>query len=229
MYTYTIQPISDDAILIQFSEEQEELLTYIHTFTQHLLNRKVAGIRDIVPAFTSIAVYYDPIQLTYQDLLSQLRSSLQEQELHITRETTHVEVPICYDPEFGFDLEDIAKQHHLSIEEVITIHRKSVYTVAIMGFLPGFPYMTGLPERIWTPRKATPRTHVPKGAVGIGGSYTGIYSLPSPGGWNIIGQTPLTLFDRSKDNPFVFQPGDQVTFFPITKKEFEQLSRGGQS
>jgi inhibitor of KinA len=90
-----------------------------------------------------------------------------------------------------------------------------------MGFLPGFPYLIGLDERLWTPRKATPRTHVPKGAVGIGGSYTGIYSLPSPGGWNIIGQTPLSLYNNTQPNSFLLQPGDQVTFQPITKKELE--------
>jgi inhibitor of KinA len=110
------------------------------------------------------------------------------------RESTRLIVPVCYD-----------------------------YTVAIMGFLPGFPYLTGLNENLWTPRKSIPRAHVPKGEVGIGGSNTGIYSLPSPGGWNIIGQTPLSLFDSKKENPFFFQPGDQIRFQPISKKEYENF------
>lgn len=227
MTTYSIQPISDDGVLIQFTDEHEDLLPYIHTLTHYLLDQQIAGIKDIVPAFTSIAIFYHPFQLRYHQLVEKLHPLLNHQELNMNRTPNSLEVPVCYDTKLGLDLEEVAQKHRVSTNELITLHSQATYTVAIMGFLPGFPYITGLPEKIWTARKSTPRTHVPKGAVGIGGSYTGIYSLPSPGGWNIIGQTPLTLFDQKKSNPFFFQPGDKVKFIPITLKEFDRLSTGG--
>jgi inhibitor of KinA len=221
---YSIQPISDDGLLIQFAGENDlEFLPFIHSITNHLIEKEITGIKDIVPAFKSIAIFYDPIHYTYNELLMMLTPMLQYKEHQQEREPNHLQVPVCYDSSMGLDIKEVAAQHALSVDELIHLHSGSIYTVAIMGFLPGFPYIVGLPEQLWTPRKSTPRTHVPKGAVGIGGTYTGIYSLSSPGGWNIIGQTPLTLFDHKKDNPFFFQPGDQVTFVPITKNEYERF------
>ncbi|MBM7662402.1 inhibitor of KinA [Bacillus mesophilus] len=224
MNHYCIQPISDDGLLIQFSAETNlELLPHIHSLTDHLLEQDIVGIKDIVPAFDSIAIFYDPIQYSYHDLVLELKPMLQFTNQQQQREPNLLQIPVCYDTSLGLDIEEVAKQHSLTVDEVIDIHSNATYTVAIMGFLPGFPYITGLPEQLWTARKSTPRTYVPKGAVGIGGTYTGIYSLPSPGGWNIIGQTPLTLFNHKKDHPFLLQPGDRVSFTPITKTEFERF------
>ncbi|WP_456277389.1 5-oxoprolinase subunit PxpB [Bacillus sp. AK128] len=226
MKNYTIQPISDNGLIIQFTgENNQELLPFIHSLTQQLLDEEIAGLKDIVPAFESLAIYYDPLHYTYQEMQTKLTPLLLLHENHHTQVTNHIEIPVCYDSAFGLDIEEVAARHSISVDELIHLHSNATYQVAIMGFLPGFPYINGLPKTLHTPRKSTPRTYVPKGAVGIGGTYTGIYSLPSPGGWNIIGQTPLTLFNHKREEPFILQPGDQVSFVPISKNEFERLTK----
>jgi inhibitor of KinA len=129
-------------------------------------------------------------------------------------------IPVCYAKTFAPDLEDLALQNKISQEEVIRIHTSATYRVYMIGFLPGFAYMGRVDERIVTPRRSQPRTMVPAGSVGIAGEQTGIYPFASPGGWNIIGQTPVALFDVKRKQPVLLQPGDEVTFYSITEHEF---------
>jgi inhibitor of KinA len=134
-----------------------------------------------------------------------------------------VEIPVCYGGAFGPDLEDVARHNGLTPEEVVRIHSGTEYFTYMLGFLPGFPYLGGMSERIATPRKQTPRLRVPAGSVGIAGSQTGIYPLESPGGWQLIGRTPLALFRPEDDPPVLVKPGDRVRFHPISEREFRRL------
>ena len=136
-----------------------------------------------------------------------------------------VEIPVCYDPEFAPDLDEVARHAQIPTEQVVELHSAADYRVACIGFVPGFPFMAGLPKKIATPRRSNPRKAIPPGAVGIGGAQTGIYPLRSPGGWNLIGRTPLKLFDPITDPPVLLRAGDRVRFRAITRKEFESLKR----
>ncbi len=135
-----------------------------------------------------------------------------------------VEIPVCYGGELGPDLDDVARTHGLAPEEVIRLHADADYLVYMIGFMPGFAYLGGLPERIATPRRKTPRTAVPAGTVGIGGRQTGVYPLVSPGGWNLIGRTPVKIFDIKRDEPTLLSTGDRVRFRPISRSEFDEAS-----
>jgi inhibitor of KinA len=132
-----------------------------------------------------------------------------------------IEIPVCYGGEYGPDLTELAAQHQLGIEEVITLHSREVYDVTMIGFTPGFAYLSGLDERLFTPRKKQPRKSVPAGSVGIADQQTGIYSIESPGGWQLIGRTPVKLFDPERTDPFLLKPGNRLRFRPITRDEFE--------
>jgi len=135
-----------------------------------------------------------------------------------------VEIPVCYDPEFALDLNDVASQANLTPTKVVDLHSRAEYRVSCIGFVPGFPFLAGLPKELATPRRATPRKEIPAGSVGIGGAQTGIYPLRSPGGWNLIGRTPLHLFDPEKTPPAFLCAGDRVRFRAITREEFEALA-----
>ena len=135
------------------------------------------------------------------------------------------EIPVCYDPEFAPDLDEVARHAQISTKEVVDLHSTTEYRVACIGFVPGFPFLAGLPKKLATPRRDVPRKEIPAGSVGVGGAQTGIYPLRSPGGWNLIGRTPLRLFDPTKNPPALLQAGDRVRFRAITRQEFEALKR----
>jgi inhibitor of KinA len=187
------------------------------------------GVRELVPAYTTVTVHYDPAALVHagapaDDLpgwlgvrLGQALARSGKAKLPSARE---IEVPVCYGGEFGPDLARVAAQAKLSPEEVIRRHAKADYRVAMVGFAPGFPYLIGLPQELATPRHARPRTQVPAGSVGIAGEQTGIYPLATPGGWNLIGRTALPLFDPLADPPAKLQVGDRVRFRAISAAEF---------
>jgi inhibitor of KinA len=136
-----------------------------------------------------------------------------------------VDIPVCYDPEFALDLDDVAHHTGLSPKEIADLHQRASYRVNCVGFTPGFPYLSGLPARLAVPRRAVPRKEIAAGSVAIGGSQTGIYPVKSPGGWNIIGRTPLSLFDPSKNPPALLGAGDGVRFRAITRAEFEKSTK----
>ncbi len=178
---------------------------------------------DLVPGYCSLLVLYDPLRADYQTLVSELKRlsvSLQEAELPPQR---HVEVPVCYGGQHGPDLTDVAVLHKLSEAEVIRQHSSKDYLVYFIGFCPGFPYMGEVPSSIATPRLPRPRVRVTAGSVGIAGNQTGIYPIETPGGWRLIGQTPLKLFDPSHEPPNLLWAGDSVRFIPISPSEFNAI------
>jgi len=194
--------------------------------------RALPCIVDLVPAFASVAVQYDPALVDgdeadgspYERLVNTLESLLadvQDNDLAVPRV---VEIPVCYGGDLGPDLDDVARQHEMDVDEVVRIHTAGDYLVYMVGFMPGFAYLGGLAPELVTPRRSSPRTAVPAGAVGIGGQQTGVYPLVSPGGWNLIGRTPVRIFDASRENASLLETGDRVRFVSISRRDFESWS-----
>jgi inhibitor of KinA len=184
-----------------------------------------------VPAFVSIVVHYDPLVAAreengrpYERVVNFLRERLTGLAVEALDAPRLVEIPVCYGGDLGPDLDDVARMHELSPDEVVRLHSAAEYLVYMIGFMPGFAYLGGLPERIATPRRKTPRTAVPAGTVGIGGRQTGVYPLVSPGGWNLIGRTPVKIFDIARSEPTLLGTGDRVRFRPMTRAEFDEAS-----
>ena len=190
-----------------------------------------AGVADQVPAFASITVHYDPALVAgddgespYDRIVAALETLLSDPRAETLPTPKTIEIPVCYGGELGPDLDDVASQHNLTPQQVIDLHASAVYLVYMVGFMPGFAYMGGLPDTLATPRRATPRTAVPAGAVGIGGKQTGVYPLESPGGWNLIGRTPVEIFDIARTPAALLAAGDQARFVPISRDDFKRWS-----
>ena len=215
-----VQLYGDHAFLITFSELIDPLANQcVYQLESWLEVGKLDGVIEFIAAYTSLMVVYDALVVgagrVFAWLLEKIATCAWE-----SSQTQHlVEVPVVYGGENGVDLQTVAKTNRLSPEEVINLHSRAEYTVAMMGFMPGFVYLSGMDKRLATPRLASPRTKVQPGSVGIAGSQTGIYSIASPGGWQIIGRTPLVLFDPSREAPFLFSPGDHVRFVPMLAGE----------
>jgi len=208
-----IVPLGDSALLVQLGNEIDLAVNQrIHALANLLANLSIKGIVETVPAYATLLVHYDPLALSFtqiKNILHEKLTQIQENESHKPR---RVDVPVRYGGELGPDLELVASHCGLRVEDVIRIHSEKIYTVYMMGFTPGYPYMGKLDDALIMPRLETPRTRVPAGTVAIAGSQTGIYSIESPGGWNLIGWTPLKLFDLNANSPFLFAPGDEVKF-----------------
>jgi inhibitor of KinA len=225
-----IEPLGDSALLVRVVErfEAEESLDAVLRATQQLEGAKIPGVIELVPAYTTIGVFFDPARIApFDELRTNIERALQpvlEPARPRAGRETIIEVPVCYESEFAPDLDEIARHAGLLRDEIIFRHSSASYRVSCVGFTPGFPYLSGLPPELAMPRRASPRKEVPAGAVAIGGTQTGIYPRKSPGGWNIIGRAPLRLFDVDRDPPALFQAGDRVRFRRISRDEFDRLS-----
>jgi inhibitor of KinA len=218
-------PASDHSLLVSFGDE----ISLAHhqsvvRLTALLVANRRAFIRNIHPAYCSVLVSFDPRQSSLRTVEEYIVSLLQSIESAPLPPPRHVEIPVCYGGEFGPDLADVAAYNNCSPDDVVRIHSSGEYLVYFLGFSPGFPYMGGLSPQIATPRLATPRTRVPAGSVAIGGAQTGIYPVSSPGGWRIIGRTPLKLFRPNEEPPVFLHMGDIVHFLPITHEAFARLT-----
>ncbi len=174
---------------------------------------------DIIPGYCSLMLVFDPLKTSASLVRNKVDALLDKMDSFEIPETTEIQIPVVYGGKYGPDLEWVAEYHRISSDEVIRLHTETIYHVYMIGFIPGFPYMGELPEGLVTPRKETPRTLVPKGSVGLAQKQTGIYSTSSPGGWQIIGRTPLSLFDPSKNPPTLLKMGDRVHFYRATEEE----------
>lgn len=226
------EPLGDSAVMITLGDAIDERThRLVRAATNRIRSEPPPGFIDLVPAFVSIAVHYDPVAvartasgLPYERVVEFLRDRLAALDVEHLGAPRRVEIPVCYGGELGPDLDDVARTHGLAPDEVIRLHADADYLVYMIGFMPGFAYLGGLPERIATPRRKTPRTAVPAGTVGIGGRQTGVYPLVSPGGWNLIGRTPVKIFDIKRDEPTLLSTGDRVRFRPISRSEFDEAS-----
>lgn len=211
-----LKPLGDSSLLITLGDEMDPRINRrVHALASLINAAPLAGIRETVPAYAALLVHYDPLTLTYSQLADWLRLRLDQADSAAARTPRLIEVPTRYGGASGADLEAVAAAHALTDANVIRLHSGRDYLVYMMGFTPGFPYMGALDDAIVTPRLETPRTLVPAGTVAIAGAQTGIYPLASPGGWNLVGWTPLKLFDPASEAPFLFAPGDTVRFIPI--------------
>jgi inhibitor of KinA len=215
---------SDASLLVEFGNTvSQQMHSCVIGLFRALLAERDARIRNLHPGYASLLIDFDVLQLSHEQLAEHVRQLVESGTGAKHAALRTVEIPVCYDGEFGPDLSDVATHHKITIEEVIRLHNSATYLVYFLGFSPGFAYMGGLPEKLRTPRLATPRTRVVAGSVGIAGEQTGVYPIDSPGGWRLIGRTPEQMFNASADQPTRLQPGDTVRFQAISHSTFEQL------
>lgn len=231
-----IRAHSEHSVILCFGDEiSEEIFQSVTNWNTTLNSRRFAGFVETVPAYTTITVYFSPGQVMQGNIakggfpsekvinyINSLRKRPSRTSLH---SELLVMIPVCYDEEFGPDLEEIAAFHQISTDQLIAFHTEPIYRVHMLGFMPGFPYLGGMNKAIAMPRKNSPRPLVPAGSVGIGGEQTGIYPLPSPGGWQLIGRTPLKLFDPESSSPTLLKAGVSVKFTAISRETFKELSQ----
>lgn len=226
--TAVFEPLADDALLLRFGSVIETIHnTRALAVAQRLRELQPPWLRDVVPAYASLAVFFDCDRIDDADphafVAAALRSCMDASMDRGEASASTVDIPVCYDCSLAPDLAEAAQELGLDIEELIHRHCAAEYTVAMIGFAPGFPYLLGLPESLALPRLATPRTRVPAGSVAIGGSQAGIYPRESPGGWRLLGRTPLALFDPARAAPSLLAPGDRVRFQRIDRATFDRL------
>ncbi|MBC2581095.1 5-oxoprolinase subunit PxpB [Clostridium sp. DJ247] len=229
-------PLGESAIVVEFGKKiHPEIHKKVKVLTDYLHANPFPGMIEAVSAFSSVTVFYDVIkvkglqanyiekhELSYKIVVSLLQQVLSKLDQSLYNERRAVEIPVCYGGELGPDLEYVAEYNKLTVDEVVKIHSSREYLVYMIGFAPGFPYLGGMSEQISTPRRQCPRMLIPKGAVGIAGMQTGVYPISTPGGWQLIGSTPLELFRANEYPPSLLQAGDIVRFRPISHEEYKE-------
>lgn len=223
---FQLHPMGDRAVIMEFGTDiSPTILKKIQNVTKLLEDYHPMWLIEYIPAFTTITILYDPITLSFREVCQQIKELVSSYTDTTTIEQRVVDIPVCYGGEMGPDLEYVAESNDLTCEEVIQIHSSGDYLVYMIGFAPGFPYIGGMSERIATPRKEIPRLEIPERSVGIAGLQTGIYPISTPGGWQLIGRTPIELFIPNEKQPSLLRAGDKINFIPITGKEYEELEK----
>lgn len=223
---------SDQSLLIYFDDEETtEANRRMARLVRALEHSPVGGVRNLHPAFRSLLVDFDALRWTHERLEGELRARADDVPEEMASEHRPVEIPVCYGGEFGPDLEEVARLHGITSEQAIALHANGNYLVFFFGFVPGFAYMGDLSPELVTPRLATPRKLVPAGSVGIAGRQTGIYPFATPGGWRLLGRTPLKMFQKERPEMCLLRLGDRVRFAPISRERFVELenARAGAS
>ncbi|MGC4378511.1 5-oxoprolinase subunit PxpB [Fictibacillus sp. Mic-4] len=235
MEHYEFTPLGDSGMIVNMGEEiDRKTHEKVTALSAYLEEHPFDGMTEYVPGFTTVAVFYDPLKIynqsinefPYEAVVKTLKQILSKLSTRKQSESRVVDIPVCYGGEFGPDLKEVANHAGLTPEEVVRIHSGTEYMVYMIGFAPGFPYLGGMDERLAVPRRPSPRVSIPVGSVGIGGKQTGVYPIESPGGWQLIGKTPIKLFRPEEDQPSLLRAGDVVRFQPISREEFERLEVG---
>ena len=219
-------PLGDTGIQLVFGQTiSEETNQEFRVFAELLKQERIEGIIEWVPAYTTLSIYYRPDKIRYHALLEQLERLYEDMQGGVAEAASLVyEIPTYYGGETGPDLDFVADHNGLSVDEVIRIHSSQDYLIYMMGFVPGFPYLGGMSEEIATPRRSDPRPKIAAGSVGIAGSQTGVYPLETPGGWRLIGQTPVKLYDPESEQPILLTSGSYLRFVPISKNEYDSIA-----
>jgi KipI family sensor histidine kinase inhibitor len=233
---FTIEPLGESALLLRFGTGLDpEANARVHAASATLRAAHLPGIVDIVPAYATLGLHYEPSawldahgRPPWRNIAGAVKAIFRAPPAQAPRDAAAVEIPVCYGGAFGSDLELLARHARLEVAEVIARHTAATYRVAMLGFAPGFPYLFGLDPALQMPRRDSPRTRVPAGSVAIGGAQTGIYPSELPGGWQLIGRTPLVLFDARRDPPSLLMPGDRVRFVAIDAAEFAERERNAR-
>ena len=216
---------SDQTLLVSFGQQITlESHQRVLKLLQLLQAEPIDGIRNLHPAYCSLLIKFDPIRLSHEELQAKLLPRLVRLGDRPVPAARQVEIPVCYGGEFGPDLKDVAGMHGMSPAQVIELHSSPAYIVYFLGFAPGFAYLGGLPDALATPRLETPRAKVPEGSIGIGGNQTAVYPFATPGGWRLIGRTPVAMFRRDRTPMNLLQIGDHVRFRVISKEQFADFN-----
>lgn len=214
----------DTGLIVEFGEGIDPVVNArVRSVAAVVKKTPPEGVIEIIPTYRSLLLIYDPLITLPEKLtafIEQIEDTVPDEDAGVFK---RVDIPVCYGGEFGPDMETVAKTAGLGVEEVIQRHSAPDYLIYMVGFTPGFPFLGGLDEKLFTPRLRTPRMVVPQGSVGIANNQTGIYPIDSPGGWQIIGRTPLTLFAPHRENPFLYQAGDRIRFIPISPEEYTAI------
>lgn len=217
---------SEQGLVVEFGNSIDPVNNQrVHSLSRLLRGRNLDGVIEVVPTYRSLMVYFEPFRISrgqLQDIIYALIEEMTTLDAGVTKSRV-IHIPVCYGGEFGPDLGYVASHNGLTEEEVISIHSSKPYLVYMLGFTPGFPYLGGMSDRIATPRLEKPRTVIPAGSVGIAGSQTGFYPIESPGGWRLIGRTPIKAFNPDSSTPFMFDAGDYLQFKPVSLEEYIQI------
>lgn len=217
--------INEQSLMIYFDNEiTKDTYNKVNKLVQYIKEQNHKEIIDIVPSYRAILISFDNTSIDGTKLIENLElNQFNDSESNQLQQRKVVTIPVVYGEEFGPDLEEVASSNQLTTEEVIQIHTQQPYLIYMLGFMPGFPYLGGLDERIHTPRRSEPRVKIEAGSVGIANNQTGLYPLDSPGGWQIIGRTPQKVFDLDREPMTIYEAGEYIQFKAITQDEFEQI------
>ena len=222
MTPHRIVPAGDSAVIVEFADGIDAAVNaQAVALAESVRAAALSGVRDVVPTFCSVAVYFDPLRTDVDALADRLDREAAREAPEPARAASPIRIPVCYGGAFGPDLAEVARFAGMSEGEIIELHSAPIYRVFMLGFVQGFAYMGTVDPRIAAPRRATPRVRVPAGSVGIAGLQTGIYPSESPGGWQLVGRTPVKPFDLGRLQPFLLKPGDAVRFYRIEAEDYE--------
>jgi inhibitor of KinA len=220
------KPASDQSLLVYLGRK---VTLHAHERVRKLLclleSEPISGIRNLHPAYCSLLVVFDPLKLSHRELVAILRGYLRRLQAIRLPAPRKVQIPTCYGGEFGPDLDEVARLHEMTPAQVVRLHCSVTYVVYFLGFVPGFAYLGGLPEALATPRLPSPRRSTPPGSVGIADNQTGVYPFATPGGWRLIGRTPIVMFRPDRNNMSLLTIGDRVSFTPISVAQFTALQK----
>jgi len=218
-----IDALGDSALIINLADDVSDssrLLARVLSAAATIDRAKLPGVVDVTSSYESVAVFFDLPQVE-PDIEDKIRVLIASAGVRVSGKKRRVEIPVCYDEEFALDLDRVANHTSLTPDAIVTLHSSAEYTVACIGFMPGFPFLAGLPQPLRVPRLENPRTKVLAGSVAIANAQAGVYPLESPGGWNVLGRTPLQLFRVNESPPTLLRPGDRVQFRKITRAQFD--------
>ena len=221
-----IQTYGDRALLVNFEQKIDaEVNEEVIALNEWILAERLQGLTYTVPAYCSLTLAYDPGLIELEVLMEKIAAFSQSQKEEKKREKRLLRIPVCYEESFAPDKEEVLRQTGLAWEEILNLHTQTRFRVFMLGFLPGFTYMGKLPQALFCQRRKEPRLRVPKSSVGLAGFQTGIYPSVAPGGWQLIGKTPLEIFDPGRQDPFLFKAGDELHFYQIDVADFESIEK----
>ncbi|WP_191561518.1 5-oxoprolinase subunit PxpB [Metabacillus idriensis] len=232
---FNLSPLGDNAIIIELGKKIEmNIHEHVQRVFEYFNKKSPEWVIECIPAFTTVTLFYNPLKvsktnqhaLPYQIVSAYITESMKKLNSSNSSVGRTVEIPVCYGGELGPDLNFVAEHNSLSVNEVIQIHSANEYLVYMIGFAPGFPYIGGMSEKIAAPRRKSPRLKIPAGSVGIAGTQTGIYPIETPGGWQLIGQTPVKLFQPESETPTLLKAGDTIKFKPISYEQYLEVKEG---
>lgn len=225
------QIVNEQTVMLYFDNEiSEQTYQQVNQVVQWVKQQQHPAIREIVPSYRAVLIYFDNLETTASELIENLELN-QWTPTNSDSKQSHkvIKIPVCYGGAYGPDIEEVAQHNQISVDEVINIHSDSQYLIYMLGFMPGFPYLGGLDDKLHTPRRSEPRLSIEAGSVGIANNQTGLYPLQSPGGWQIIGRTPLKVFDLNRDPMTIYEAGDYIQFYAIDEQEYQRIEQSMKS